>query len=335
MKVRVEVVNEEGMKTSMEREGDEGDFMDESFTSTIRSIANFLGADKMTKLKTSIIDRLALMICGDPPYANFPYRSSSYLTAFFRGIDLDYCHDGSTRKRWVVEVLEELNEKPSLESGFPSPELKRVIEHLLDPAHFINSDHERAIEQVNQLLKSQSLTVERDKNTGNVTLYKAIDEFISTSTDVNEAKEVIIFSPSVFSVPKKPVENDLVSVMTPFTMEFDKVLETIKAACSNIGMPCYRVDDLWNNTTIVQDIFELIYRSSIVIVDFSGRNPNVFYEAGIAHTLGKNVIPITQSIDDIPFDLRHHRVLKYLNNSEGRKELKRSLEKRLKVLKTD
>jgi hypothetical protein len=83
----------------------------------------------------------------------------------------------------------------------------------------------------------------------------------------------------------------------------------------------------------VQDIFELIYRSSIVIVDFSGRNPNVFYEAGIAHTLGKNVIPITQSIDDIPFDLRHHRVLKYLNNSEGLQELKRSLEKRLKVLK--
>ena len=100
-------------------------------------------------------------------------------------------------------------------------------------------------------------------------------------------------------------------------------------------MSCYRVDDLWNNTTIVQDIFELIYRSSIVIVDFSGRDPNVFYEAGIAHTLGKNVIPITQSIDDIPFDLRHHRVLKYLNNSEGLQELKRGLEKRLKVLKID
>ena len=289
----------------------------------------------MTKLKTSIIDGLALMICGDaPPYnTNFPYRSSTYLTSFFRGIDLDYRHDGSTRKRWVTEVLDELNEKPSLESDFPSPELKRVIGHLLDPNFFINSDHDRAIEQVNQLLKSQSLTLEKDKNTGNVTLCKVIDGFISTSTDISEVKEVITFSPSVFNVPKKPVEDDFVSVMMPFTMEFDNVLDTIKAACSNTGMSCHRVDDLWNNSTIVQDIFELIYRSSIVIVDFSDRNPNVYYEAGIAHTLGKSVIPITQSIDDIPFDLRHHRVLKYLNNSEGLQELKRGLEKRLKVLK--
>ncbi len=288
----------------------------------------------MTKLKTSIIDGLALMICGDAPYnTNFRYRSSTYLTSFFRGIDLDYRHDGSTRKWWVTNVLDELNEKPSLESDFPSPELKRVIEHLLDPNFFINSDHDRAIEQVNQLLKSQSLTVKKDKNTGNVTLYKVIDGFISTSTDISEVKEVITFSPSVFNVPKKPVEDDLVSVMMPFAMEFDNVLDTIKAACSNTGMSCHRVDDLWNNSTIVQDIFELIYRSSIVIVDFSGRNPNVFYEAGIAHTLGKNVIPITQSIDDVPFDLRHHRVLKYLNNREGLQELKRGLEKRLKVLK--
>ena len=289
----------------------------------------------MTKLKTSIIDQLALMICGDSPYTNFPYRSSSYLTAFFRGIDLDYCHDGSTRKWWVTEVLEELNEKPSLESGFPSPELKRVIEYLLDPTHFIDLDQDHAIEQVNQLLKSQDLTVEKDEKTANVTLYKVTGEFISTSADVKEVKEIITFSPSVFNVPKKPIKNNLISVMMPFAMEFDNVLETIKVACSNVGMFCYRVDDLWNNSTIIQDIFELIYCSSIVIVDFSGRNPNVFYEAGIAHTLGKNVIPITQSIDDIPFDLRHHRVLKYLNNSEGLQELKKGLEKRLKVLKKD
>ncbi|MHA1482358.1 MAG: hypothetical protein ACTSQA_02830 [Candidatus Heimdallarchaeaceae archaeon] len=287
----------------------------------------------MTKLKTSIIDQLALMICGDSPYTNFPYRSSSYLTAFFRGIDLDYCHDGSTRKWWVTEVLEELNEKPSLESGFPSPESKRVIEYLLDPTHFIDLDQDRAIEQVNQLLKSQNLTIEKDKKTANVTLHKVTGEFISTSTDVKEVKEIITFSPSVFNIPKKPIKNNLISVMMPFAMEFDNVLETIKVACSNVGMFCYRVDNLWNNSTIIQDIFELIYCSSIVIVDFSGRNPNVFYEAGIAHTLGKNVIPITQSIDDIPFDLRHHRVLKYLNNSEGLQELKKGLKKRLKVLK--
>jgi hypothetical protein len=286
------------------------------------------------KLKPSIIDNLALMICGDQPYSSFPYRSSSILTSFFRSIDLDYRHDGSTRSKWVTYVLDILNKKPNLDSDFPSTEITKVIEYLLDPNHFINTDksQDRAIEQANQLLKSQNLTVKKDKNTGNVTLLKIINGFISTSIDGKEVKKVITFSPSVFNIPEKPVVNDLVSVMMPFDMKFDKVLETIKTACSNVNMQCYRVDDLWNNSTVIQDIFELIYCSSIVIVDFTGKNSNVFYEAGIAHTLGKNVIPTTQNIDDIPFDLRHHRVLKYLNNNEGLQELKKSLENRLKIL---
>jgi hypothetical protein len=41
------------------------------------------------------------------------------------------------------------------------------------------------------------------------------------------------------------------------------------------------------------------------------------YETGIAHTLGKLVIPISQSLDDVPFDMAHHRILKYLANGEG------------------
>ncbi len=287
----------------------------------------------MTKLKPSIVDNLALMICGDHPYRNFPYRSSSFLTSFFRSIDLDYRHDGSTRGKWVTHVLDILNGKPILEADFPSPEIKKVIEHLLDPNHFIDLNHERAIEQVNQLLKSQNLTVEKDENTGSVILCKVIDGFISTSTDKKEVKKVITFSPSVFTIPENTVDKNLVSVMMPFAMEFDKVLETVKAACFNVGMICHRVDDIWNNSIIIQDIFELICRSSIVIVDFSHRNPNVFYEAGIAHTLGKNVIPITQSIEDVPFDLRHHRVLDYLKNNEGLQDLKKGLEKRLEILK--
>ena len=58
----------------------------------------------------------------------------------------------------------------------------------------------------------------------------------------------------------------------------------------------------------------------------------MFYEAGIAHTLGKHVIPITQSEHDIPFDLQHHRYIKYLNNSEGITELQRALSSRIATL---
>ena len=285
------------------------------------------------KLKPSIIDRLALMICGDEPHTNFPYRSSSYLTGFFREIDLDYQHDGSTRRHWVAGVLGNLNTDLDPKSPYPSPELKKVIEHLLDPTHFMDLNHNRAIDQVNSILKSQSLCVEKDKNTDNTTLRKVMNGFISTSIDANDARSVITFSPTVFDIPKNTVVDELVSVMMPFNMEFDNVIETIKEACSNENLICHRADDLWKNSTVIQDIFELIYCSSIVIVDFTAKNPNVFYEAGIAHTLGKNVIPITQSMDDIPFNLGHHRVLRYLNNDEGMHDLKNKLEDRLNTLK--
>ena len=76
----------------------------------------------------------------------------------------------------------------------------------------------------------------------------------------------------------------------------------------------------------------MLVRSSIVVVDFSTRNPNVMYETGIAHTLGRPVVPISQSADDVPFDLRHHRFLKYHPNGEGLAALEAKLTVRLKDL---
>ena len=55
----------------------------------------------------------------------------------------------------------------------------------------------------------------------------------------------------------------------------------------------------------------------------------MFYETGVAHTLGKLVVPITQSVDDIPFDLRHHRALTYLPTREGLQKLELDLERKL------
>lgn len=142
----------------------------------------------------------------------------------------------------------------------------------------------------------------------------------------------IVFQPTVFAVPQAMPDPDLLTVMMPFEGSFRPVYESIRAAAERNGMTCQRADDIWIDATVIQDVFSLLFRSHIVVCDFSGRNPNVFYEAGIAHTLGKHVIPITQHAEDIPFDLRHHRYLRYLNNREGIVELQRELEKRIKHL---
>lgn len=140
-------------------------------------------------------------------------------------------------------------------------------------------------------------------------------ESIYVSAKPSERK--ITFSPYVFDIPDSNMEEDLISLMMPFSADFNDVNIAIKKASENSGFRCLRGDDIWENSTIIQDIFNLIYKSQIVIVDFTGKNPNVMYETGIAHTLGKHVIPISQNLDDVPFDMRHHRVLKYLHNGEG------------------
>lgn len=140
----------------------------------------------------------------------------------------------------------------------------------------------------------------------------------------------IVFSPSVFEIPIEVINERLASVMMPFNQKFSSVYASIKVACENVGYSCLKADDIWDSATIIQDIFSLIYRSKIVIVDFSNKNPNVMYETGIAHTLGKIVIPITQNIEDIPSDMIHHRALRYLNNDQGLTEMRQQLEIKLR-----
>ncbi|MCB1838730.1 MAG: hypothetical protein KDI61_00510 [Alphaproteobacteria bacterium] len=148
---------------------------------------------------------------------------------------------------------------------------------------------------------------------------------------LNEQRSVL--SPSVFSIEQNGRRNEnLVSVMMPFSAEFNTVYSCLQEAVAAVGMACLRADDFWEHHTIIQDIVSLIVRAKIVICDCSGRNPNVFYEAGIAHTLGKEVILITQNGDDVPFDLRHHRYVSYLNNSEGLSVLSQRVQDRLKTL---
>lgn len=140
-------------------------------------------------------------------------------------------------------------------------------------------------------------------------------------------------SPTVFNVDSLYQQQaDLISVMMPFQAEFNPVYIALQSAIRAAGFNPMRADDLWEENAVIQDIVNLIARARIVICDCSGRNPNVFYEAGIAHTLGKEVILIAQSENDIPFDLRHLRYVKYLNNNEGLSKLGETVQSRIQTI---
>ena len=168
---------------------------------------------------------------------------------------------------------------------------------------------------------------------------KRIEDYVSArfapggeSVSSIELGRRVYFTPSVFEAPPEPVDPSLVAVMMPFEADLKPVYKAIKAAATARSLKCQRVDDIWQHSTVIQDIFSLIFRANIVICDFTGKNPNVFYECGIAHTLGKHVVPIAQHDSDVPFDLRHHRYLRYLNNEEGLANLTSGLSSRLATL---
>lgn len=115
---------------------------------------------------------------------------------------------------------------------------------------------------------------------------------------------------------KKQNTKEICFTIMPFGGWFDSYYEDIYCpAIQSCNMEPRRADDLYRPSNIVQDIWSLTKRAKIVLADLTNKNANVFYELGLAHSLAKPAILITQSLDDVPFDLRSLRVIEYDKNS--------------------
>lgn len=105
---------------------------------------------------------------------------------------------------------------------------------------------------------------------------------------------------------------DACFVISPFGEPFDTYFtHVIKPAIESCGLYAIRGDSLYRPTTIVDDIWTEIQDAKLLIAELTGRNPNVFYELGLAHAISKPVVLLSESIEDVPFDLRGIRVLLY------------------------
>jgi len=118
------------------------------------------------KFRRKNLDTLGDLICGnlgsDEPGSSagpkyFPYRSSMYITEFFADLDTDWIHDGSTRHRWVGDVLEAMLAEPHDGPTHPPEIFCRVIDHLMEPVDALNEGTARpkALEQLNAVLAKE------------------------------------------------------------------------------------------------------------------------------------------------------------------------------------
>lgn len=107
------------------------------------------------------------------------------------------------------------------------------------------------------------------------------------------------------------VDDALIFVLTPFNEKYASQYSAISNVVSGLGFKCTKGDDSKLSSNILTHIAEQIAKSRLVIANISGRNPNVFYELGLAHALGKPVIIVSESLSDIPFDINSSRILAF------------------------
>ena len=106
------------------------------------------------------------------------------------------------------------------------------------------------------------------------------------------------------------------------------VLEAIKTAAADCGITAERVDEVESNQRITDRILESIYQAEFVIVDLTNERPNVFFEAGFAHGLGKVPIYVARAGTTIHFDIKDYPIITFRNM----KQLKEGITKRLIAL---
>ena len=156
---------------------------------------------------------------------------------------------------------------------------------------------------------------------------------ISLTQAANMPYYYAIAAKPFFGKPTRWDKAPHVFVAMPFSAPLKVVYSgPIKVACKRLKLSVERGDDIFSASDIVSDIWEAIYNAGAMVADCTDRNPNVFYEIGMADTLGTPVILISQSDDDIPFDVTHVRYIRYDNTVSGLRKLESVLHKTLKAV---
>jgi nucleoside 2-deoxyribosyltransferase len=144
----------------------------------------------------------------------------------------------------------------------------------------------------------------------------------------------------VFGKPSKSSQfkGDIFMIM-PFAEAFTGIYtDVIRPLVKDLGLSITRGDEFSSvNGSIIEEVWSALNNCQFVIAEITGGNDNVFYELGIAHTLNKPAILITQATapEKVPFDIRHLRYIQYENTASGGAKLRDDLKTNITRLLSD
>lgn len=116
-------------------------------------------------------------------------------------------------------------------------------------------------------------------------------------------------------------------VIMPFDEKLVDIFDAIEDVAHGFGLECIRADLIQHSEEITPVVKDRIRSAFLIVADLSGANPNVYYEIGYAHALGKEVILIAPKEEKVLFDLRQVNQIIY----GTLRELKSKLKDRVKV----
>lgn len=101
-------------------------------------------------------------------------------------------------------------------------------------------------------------------------------------------------------------------VLMPFKEPFDSYYGAIiRPAVVAAGLEPLRGDSLFRPSPIMADIWAMIQNAKVLVAELTEKNANVFYELGLGHAVGKPIVLMSETIEDVPFDLQPLRVILY------------------------
>jgi hypothetical protein len=122
----------------------------------------------------------------------------------------------------------------------------------------------------------------------------------------------------VFGRPRPPEHKVDVFMLMPFKAKLEKVYtEHIRKLGAELGIAIQRADEQFSPAPFMEKVWDGICAARLVIADCTEKNANVFYEIGMAHTVGKKVVLLTRSEKDIPSDIKHFDYIEYVYDPEG------------------
>jgi hypothetical protein len=147
-----------------------------------------------------------------------------------------------------------------------------------------------------------------------------IDQAIGGLKYQHEINTETIESPT----QKFEVDKGFVFIAMPIDLDdpaLEDVLHAIKDAAISVGLTAERIDEPASTAKITDRILESIRRAEFVIADLTYSKPNVYYEAGYAHAIGKVPIYIAKKGTDVEFDLKDYPVIFFPNMQKLKSEL--------------